>query len=288
MNKTVCLLIPATLLALAACNRSAQEPSADVLASQVAATLTAAPTLPPSLTPLPSQTPIPRATDTLEPSPTISETPTEGTGPTSTPLPLAPDDPRTGLNLSVPDYKDGFSVPYKWIGPNDSASATNLVDNGKLVAVDHKADHFIWWSTTDQKAGDVYVEVTAAIGACSGKDAAGLALRVGGENFDQGYALEVSCDGFFRVRKFINVATPPTTLIDWTAGPDINKGPNASNRIGFLAKDGHLYIFANNKLEGQKEDNAFASGTFGLYASAETTPDLTVTFTDFALWYPQP
>ncbi len=278
-----CLLLVA--LSLVSCNRPAQEPPANVLATQVSGTLTAAPTLPPSITPPPSQTPIATSTVTPTETPINTSTPTPGASPSPTSLPLPPDDPRTGLNLSVPDYRDDFSIAYKWIGPND-ADATNIVDNKKLTASDLKADHYIWWSTTDQSGEDVYTEVTAAIGACSGKDSAGLAVRINGTGFDQGYALEVACDGTFRLREFVTKASPKV-ILDWTAGPDIKKGPNASNRIGLLAKGSKLYVFANGKLEGQAENSDYTSGTYGLYASAEATAPLEVTFTDFALWYPK-
>ncbi len=272
-------------LGVAACNRPAQEPPANILATQVSGTLTAAPTLPPSVTPPPSQTPVASSTVTPTATPVDTLTPTPGASPSPTSPPLPPDDPRTGLNLSVPDYHDDFGIAYKWIGPND-ADATNIVDKNQLVATDFKADHYVWWSTTDQSGEDVYVEVTAAIGACAGKDAAGVAVRINGTGFDQGYALEFACDGTFRLRKFITKASP-ASILDWTVGPDIHKGPNATNRIGLLAKGTNLYIFANGKLQGKAEDSDYTSGTYGLYASAESTAPLEVKFSDFALWYPK-
>jgi len=281
--------IPISLLAvcvlLAGCNRPAQEPPTNVLATQVAATLTAAPTLPASITPPPSPTGVPSATLAVSPTATPTETPTPGGSPSPTAPPLAPDDPRTGLNLSVPEYQDNFTVAYKWVGPNDPGSATNVMESEHLIATDHKADGYIWWSTTDQQAGEVYAEVTAVVGACSGKDAAGLSVRVNGTSFDQAYALEFSCDGSFRLRRFVSAAAP-VAVIDWTASPEITKGPNATNRMGLLAKGSKLYVFANSKLVGQAEDATYASGTFGLYSSAVTSTSVSVTFDDFAAWYP--
>ncbi len=90
-----------------------------MLATQVASTLTAAPTLPASVTPPPSPTPLASATQAVPPTETPTETPTPGGSPSPTPPPLAPDDPRTGLNLAAPDYTDDFSMAYKWVGPDD-------------------------------------------------------------------------------------------------------------------------------------------------------------------------
>ena len=282
-SKLACVLL--TSVILASCNRAAQELPPNMLATQVAATLTAAPTLPSSITPPPSQTTLPSATQAVPPTETPTDTPTPGGSPSPTPPPLAPDDPRTGLNLASPDLQDDFSQRFKWFEFSDAASASNLVEDGHLKTVDNLADSYIWWSTTDSQAEDVYAEVSAAIGACAGRDSAGMAVRVNGSNFDQGYALDFSCDASFRLRKFIAEAAP-VTLIDWTTSPEIVKGPNTSNRIGLLARGSKLYVFANSKLVGQVEDTSYASGTFGLYASAVNTAPLTVTFDDFAAWYP--
>jgi hypothetical protein len=283
MRLTIACVVLTSVI-LAGCNRAAQELPPNVLATQVAATLTAAPTLPSSITPPPSPTTLPSATQAVPPTETPTQTPTPGS-PSPTPPPLAPDDPRVGLNLAAPDYTDDFSIAYKWVGPDDPGSATNKMESGHLTATDHKADGYIWWSTTDQQAGDLYAEVSATVGACSGKDAAGFSVRVNGANFDQAYALELSCEGSFRLRRFISNAAPEV-LIEWTASPEITKGPNVTNRMGLLAKGSKLYVFANGKLIGQVEDAAYASGTFGLYASAVDSAALTVTFDDFATWYP--
>jgi hypothetical protein len=278
-----CLVLASALLA--ACNRAAQEPPPNVLATQVAATLTAAPTLPASVTPPPSPTVIASATQAIPATATPTDTPTPGGSPSPTPPPLAPDDPRTGINLASPDLRDDFSARFKWFEFSDETSATNLVEDGHLKAIDNLADSYIWWSTTEAQAEDVYAEVSATIGTCAGHDSAGMAVHINGSNFDQGYALELACDGSLRLRRFITEASP-ATLIDWTAAPEIVKGPNATNRLGLLAKESKLFVFANGKLVGQVEDASYTSGTFGLYASAVSSSTLTVTFDDFAAWYP--
>src|SRR4030042_762861 len=78
-----------------------------------------------------------------------------GGSPSPPPPPLAPDDPRTGLNLAAPDLTDDFSVRFKWYEFSDATSASNLVEDGHLKAVDNLADSYIWWSTTDSQAEDV-------------------------------------------------------------------------------------------------------------------------------------
>ena len=104
-----------------------------------------------------------------------------------------------------------------------------MTKDGYLEAIDYLTDNYVWWSTTVPEGRDVYVETTAELFSCSGKDSAGIGLRISGESYDSGYTLEVSCDGHYRVRKFSTSAVEP--LIDWTFSSEIVQGPNASNVI---------------------------------------------------------
>jgi hypothetical protein len=250
----------------------------DHIGTSVAATLTAHPTS----TPPPSATPIPSSTQILPPTPLPSDTPTPGPSPTVTAPPLPAGDPRSGLNLSQPDYVDDFSVHTTWGGPNNEAAA-NIIKDGYLQAIDYLTDTYVWWSTTVPNGSNVYVEVTAEISACKGKDAAGLGLRIGGESHDSGYILEVSCDGHYRLRKFS--AGIAETLIDWTFSTEITQGPNTSNIIGLVARGSELHISINRTIVDSTEDFSYFSGTFALFANAIETPGLAVRFIEFELWY---
>jgi hypothetical protein len=276
-------LVPALLLGMAACNRPAAEPPPNLLATSVAATLTAQPLAP--ATPIASLTPAPPAE-----SPTPAETalPTESVSPTPPPIPLSPDDPRAGLNLSAPDVRDDFSELLWYIG-SDPASASFAYRDGRFEVVDNLADGFLWWSTTARTASDLYVEVGAEIGECRGKDASGLAIRVGGAGIDEGYTLEVACDGSYRLRRFVS-QEPPITLVDWTPASALISGPEATNRIGLLARGPEIYVFANGErlTADAVRDDHYTSGILSLFASADQTAGLTVHFDDFALWYLSP
>jgi hypothetical protein len=177
---------------------------------------------------------------------------------------------------------DNFSIGTTWGGPYNEAAA-NLIKDGYLEAVDYLADAYVWWSTTVPEGRDVYVEVTANIPSCSGKDSAGLGLRIGGDQFDSGYTLEVSCDGHYRVRKFSAGAID--TLIDWTFSAEITQGPDASNLIGFVARGNGLHVSINRDIVGSTEDFSYYKGTFALFSNALETPGLTVHFDEFNLWY---
>jgi hypothetical protein len=284
MKHTLWIAVAASL---AACTRPAQDGGPLLVATNVAATLTAVSYLPPTSPSDPTSTPPPSATLPPPPSPTATLTVTPGSSPTPTVPPLPTEDPRYGLNLSQPDYVDAFTERFLWYEFSDPASATNIWDDGRLRASDNVADSYIWWSTSVRQGGDIYTEVSVATETCQGKDGYGLALRVGGENYDRGYSLEFACEGAFRVRKWVS-GEAPVTLQDWTAAPAIHVGNNASNRMGFLASGARLAAFANGELLAEWTDEDYVFGTFGLYALASTTPGFTVTFDDFAYWLVSP
>jgi len=273
-----CILLLATGALLVSCAGLTTATPVDHVATAVAATLTAQPTR----TPPPTVTSIPSPTQDLPPTPTASGTPTPGPSPTPTAPPLPAGDPRTGLNLSQPDYRDQFDNATTWGGPNNEA-ALNQIKDGHLEATDYLTDAYVWWSTTVPEGRDVYVEVSVNISSCMGKDSAGLGLRIGGDQYDSGYTLEVSCDGHFRVRSFSGAAID--TLIEWTPSQEILQGPNATNRLGFVAVGNSLHVVINRTVVGSTEDFSFYSGTFALFSNALETPGLTIRFDDFEIWY---
>ena len=296
------LFLGAGLLA-AGCNRPAEEPPANILATSVSSTLTAQPVVLATSTP-PVDTAVGGGEidpSTGEPSATLEATeitPTEEvTGeaelsptPSNTRVPLEAGDPRSGLNLSVPDYADDFSQRFTWFEFSDPESATFVGEDERLKITDHLTDGILWWTTTALEAESSYTEIVAQTTTCSGKDAYGIGIRVGGENVDRGYTLEISCDGAYRVRKFTAFDEIPALLRDWTASELIQTGPDATNTIGFLADGELLFAFVNGQLLDTVaiEDSAYTSGVPSLFTNASQTSNLTVYFDDFGLWYLPP
>jgi hypothetical protein len=198
---------------------------------------------------------------------------------------LAPDDPRQGLDLSSPHYADDFSRPFLW-GEWSDAAGSILRQGEALVATDLTADGYVGWSTTAVQGADIYVEITVRFGPCQGKDAAGLALRVDPQSADSNYALEVSCDGHFRLRRFDPAGV--TDLLPWTAAPALQDAATEPLQIGMLVRGQEIHAFAQGEHLGSAQDPALASGTVGLYANAANPPGVTVTFDDLRLWYVVP
>ena len=261
-----------------ACTRTAPVERTPSNTKETVASVSSVSTLEPSHTPPPTATVIPSPTPTSTPSPT--------TGPTPTPtIPVLPtSDPRYGLNLSAPSYRDDFSSHLTWGGPNFEG-AVNYTKDGEYLAVDQVSDTYFWWSTTkpDIDGGNVYVEISAQFDECNGKDSLGLALRVGGELRNNGYAFEISCDGAYRLLKLNTGLT--ATLIDWSTSESLQPGAGKINRIGFLANGNNLTLFANEQILDSTSDDSFFMGNYGLYSNAVLTPGLTARFDDFALWF---
>ena len=117
-----------------------------------------------------------------------------------------------------------------------------------------------------------------------------MGIRVGGDRFDRGYTLEISCDGAWRVRKFIAFDEIPAVLRNWTESDLINAGPDATNQIGFMADGDQLFAFINGVLLDPIaiEDSDYSSGVPSLFTNASQTTDLTVYFDDFRLWFLTP
>jgi hypothetical protein len=185
---------------------------------------------------------------------------------------LPEDDPRLGLNISLPYYQDNFERDHVW-GESITEVTTNLIRAGEFHALDHIADNAVWWSATLPTGTNTYVEITSLFGECSGKDAAGIGTRI----------LEISCDGHFRIRRFYLGTI--TILQDWSFSQAIHQGNNAENRIGFVARGSILSAFANGEVLGTSEDFLFSNGTFAIFANALNTPDFLVIFDDFWLWH---
>lgn len=277
MTRTLNRYLAVSVLALTACTRPAP---VEAPPEQVQQTLA-----PPAGLVLPTATLPPSATPIVTPTATLP--PTDTPGPEVSPtVPVLPtEDARFGLNLAAPDYRDNFTSNLTWVGPNFEG-AVNQIRDGQLIAIDYLADKFLWWSTTkpDVAAGNIYVELAAEMGECAGKDAAGVAVRVGPPNqLDSGYTYELSCDGHFRIRKLFSGSV--STLIDWQPDEAIDSGSNAVNVMGFQAQGNQLSVFANNTQLAQVEDTAFIRGNYGLFADAAQTPGFTVRFSDFKLWY---
>jgi hypothetical protein len=207
--------------------------------------------------------------------------------PTPTPLVISDeDDPRAILDLAHPDHTDYFINPDTWYD-YEAAGGAYSVQDGKLVGTDYVAQKGLYWSYTSVQSGRVYAEISATNGDCISKDSVGLVIRIDPEQTPSGYALEVSCDGAWRLIRFRPAGGATATQVDWTASEVIRTGKDETNRLGLWGYDGKFYIFINGFQVGEHWDAGmpWAFGYFAAYVRAEYTYPLSATFDDFAFWH---
>jgi serine/threonine protein kinase len=209
--------------------------------------------------------------------------------PPPTPHEVPDDDVRSFLDLTQPDFFDYFDDPDSWFNYDSEGYAAYRIDEGHLVGKDYEPEElYIYWSYTSPKSGNVYAEITATNGDCIAKDSVGFVIRVQADETPSGYALEVSCDGFWRLRLHRGTGTKSSrVLIDWTPSEVINNGPFAHNRLSIWGYQGQFYMFVNDVEIGEyfDHDYIFSYGYFAVYVRASRTFDLEATFDDFAFWH---
>ncbi len=122
---------------------------------------------------------------------------------------------------------------------------------------------------------------------CAGKDAYGVILRgpLRGTGFTYGYVVVFSCDGSYQVKR-IDGTDPyqEVTLIDWTESRHIAAGSNQTNRLGVRAVGRKLVIYANDKKVDQVVDSNYTEGRYGVFVSANLTPNFTFRVDEMAYW----
>ncbi len=231
--------------------------------------------------------------DSLQASPQAGEAePTQGVQrlerpPTPTPFEVtSSDDPRSLLDLSNPDHYDFFDDPTTWFRYDDPDYASYAIADGQMTGIDYVAgDRPIYWSYTSFPSGNVYAEVSATLGDCFGRDAVGFVIRVQPEQTPSGYAMEVSCDGAWRLRRLRQDQTP-FEMVDWTSDERIQTGPDGTNRLGIWGYRGEFVLFLNGEQVGAALDSGYtySLGYFAVYVQSQEAYPLTATFDDFSYW----
>jgi hypothetical protein len=206
--------------------------------------------------------------------------------PTPTPFSVTAGDPRAMLDLSHPTYVDYFDEPRMWFDYDTAGRAAYRVEDGHLIGIDYEPEErYSWWSYTDKQSDNVYAEISATNGDCINKDSVGFVIHSDPVTASGGYALEVSCDGNWRLRLHRTGASPKD-LVPWTPSEVIHQGNGATNRLGFWDHRRRFALFINGQQVGESSDplNSYPFGTFAVYVRASQTYNLTATFDDLAFW----
>jgi hypothetical protein len=268
----LCLLLPL----LAACNLPLQtnQPTADILATRVVASLTQAP-LVASFTPQPPTT---QPTKIL-PSITVTPVPSATVQPSVT---TSSSDPKA--SLGKPTWSGSFDTPKNWglENPYDDGHTRVEINNGAMVLTSQKADGWLgWWQVSNQKPKNFYLEATIEVKDCSGSDLYGMIFR--SPDNSGGYWFGVTCDGHYNLR--VGDGGSLTTLIKSVQGATIVAGANQTNRLGVMVRDNKITLYANGKPLGDSTDTTYAdAGTFGLFITGQNTINFSYACTAIAYW----
>ena len=206
---------------------------------------------------------------------------------TPTPWPTPEMDVRDRLDLDSPDYIDSFATERGWYTYDTAGASAYSLQDDKLIAHDYEPEErYTWWSWLGRPSGNLYAEVTAINGDCIGKDSIGLAIRVDEQSAMGGYALEISCDGYWRLRLHRNDSSP-REITGWSTSDVIDRGPFAENRLAVFAYRNQFYIYINDVPVSVVTDPPYSRsfGNFALYVRSSMTYDLKAEFDDFAFWH---
>ena len=289
-------------LVISACNlpfpsqTAAPTPTVDILGTQVALRLTAAPnsTKAPTSTAfpilagtstLPASTSAP--TNTLLPptnTPTSTNTPVGPTSaiPTSTLTPTGiPGDPRTALG--DPFWKDNFQKATNWglTSPYDDGHTRVSIQTGKIILASLDANNWRGWRIQKISLQDFYLEATIKPLTCSGSDLYGLVFRATPES--NGYWFGVTCDGSYQFQT--GGVNGFTDVIKAKPSAAILSGSNQVNRLGVMAKADKISLYMNGKLLETITSSTYPnSGVFGYFIAGSKTPGFTYESTEIAYW----
>lgn len=192
----------------------------------------------------------------------------------------------TGLDLGTPAWIDGFDDNSSSFYLGSDSDVEFSLDDGELELTAKTVSGDQWRVAERPGLIDFYLEMLVRTGKeCSGKDSYGFILRApeaGDGVIDSGYVFTFSCDGQYRVYRMDDGSY--TGLLNWRAVADLNRGPEASNKIGVLARGETFTIYINGVQIDEFTDNTYDEGLFGVSVRSDGTPDFKVYLDQLAYW----
>ena len=229
---------------------------------------------------VPSSTPFPTATDTQQPTATFTVGPTETATPTVTPGPPPTPGPALALDTLTLSFFDDFSNPESgW----DRLESTDYANGGYRIFIDMPRTRY--WARPYLNFEDVVVEVDARL--VGGGDDNSLGVICKHQDDENFYALMISSDGFFAIRKRFQgselLLLSGTTFIPSEA---INTEPGATNRLRAECIGGALRLYVNLQPVAEVFDNDIVAGDVGLIASTFDADTTDILFDNFVAYVP--
>lgn len=250
------------------------QPTEALLGTQVAVILTetARHEIPPATK---TEAPAPSIT-IIEPTNTATEAPTASPTTTQT---AEPSDPAAILGSPAWTY-DFSGASSLW--DYSSEEAVFETSNGylQMTALSNPNWHS-WWVSTP-KLKNAYVEIMMEMGACSGFDRFGFAVR-GSSDGEQFYFVDVTCDGrtgFFRMTPGVEIVTvKPYQEVDL-----LKEGWTDPHRIGIWMEGANFRFFIDGEEVGTANDDELNEGYTGFMIAYAETSEFTVRVDQMQYW----
>jgi hypothetical protein len=276
MKKTISVISLLTLsLLISGCNLPGEsEPTADIIATQVAQMLTESA----EKTQLISETPAPTLTATeaiIEATPSITSTATST--PTAT---KDQSDPATQLGSPAwtQDFNNSSSA---W--DFDYEKATFETKDGYLTLTAKSIPNWHSWYVSSPKLKNAYVEATIQMSNCSGLDRFGLAVRASSDG-QQFYYMGITCDGqwgFFRMAENVNI----NEIKAYQSAEPLNDNMAEPHRVGIWMEDSSFTFYIDGEEVGIASDNTLTNEGFtGFMITFSNTPGFTVKVDKLSYW----
>lgn len=263
------------LLLASACNfpRSQETDQAgDIIASIVAQTLTAQPTIeiPEQMTPAPATSPSAITIITLPSSETPTLTPTQS------------EDFKTTLGSPVVkdtlDNGKGFGLSGS--GYSDDAASLN-VSGGFMNLLSYSTAGWRTWRVRPPQIDNFYLEGKFITQNCAHQDQFGLVFRAPNYESGFGYYFGFRCDGSLSLARWDDHGT--SVLLSDISSPSSLTGKGQTNLLGVLARGNHLKLYVNDKSLQELDDNSFEEGYFGVFI-AGYSGNLNAQLDEITLW----
>lgn len=252
-------------------------PAPDDISTQVMLLLTQAPLVIPQIPPTATLEPTLQETPTETPSdPNVTQTLTVTEAPSPTPT-LNLSDPKS--TLGNPTWQEKFDRDKTGFFLFDDDHTRITLSDGNLNLTSLNSNGWHGWSMNSPKPRNFYLEATFRTETCAELDRYGLVFRA--PNFDTGYFFGVSCDGKYNFR----VYDQKGDIISWAQDGAILAGSDQTNRLGVMAEDNRIKLYANGTLLKELTDSTYTSdGLFGVFIAAQRTPGFTVKVDEIAYW----
>lgn len=217
---------------------------------------------------------------TLTPTATINWFPATAT---LTPFPTQPSTPtpETIPGLGALIFTDNFSQPDLW-NPSPSNTGNSIINNGLLTLTipDGLAVGAVTTLRNAPILSDFYVQITARLGLCRGKDQYNLLFRVNSPaDF---YRFTLTCDGEMRLERV--VSGKPFVIKDWTHSPDAPLGAPGEVKISVFAAGQDLRFFLNDHFQFNISDHILSQGGLGVSIRSDSGNSMTVSFSKLSVY----